>query len=192
MQNFDYGSDGAYFVTLVTRDRKCVFGDIVDGQMRLNRWGQTASDAWKKSAEIRNEIELDVFVIMPNHVHGIIVIANASKRATSRSPLHAGPTKRSLGAFVGGFKAAVTKRIRELRGEADTLVWQRNYSEHITRNDESLLRLRQYILGNPARWEFDRENPLATKPESEDAWKMATSGDWQVAAARAVSQEEKT
>jgi REP-associated tyrosine transposase len=171
LQNFDYGSYGAYFVTLVTRDRKCVFGNIVDGQMRLNRWGQTASDEWKKSAEIRNEIELDVFVIMPNHVHGIIVIANASKRPTSRSPLHSGPTKRSLGSFVGGFKAAVTKRIRELRGEADTLVWQRNYFEHIIRNDESLLRLRQYILDNPVRWEFDRENPFASVPESKDSWR---------------------
>jgi REP-associated tyrosine transposase len=141
--------------------------------MRLNRFGQTVQDEWEKSAGIRNEIELDAFVVMPNHVHGIIVIAEVLERATSRSPLHSGPTKRSLSAFVGGFKSAVTKRIGELRGQPGTPVWQRNHFEHVIRNEKSLQGIRQYIVDNPARWEFDRENPLATRPEPKSVWLTA-------------------
>jgi REP element-mobilizing transposase RayT len=90
---------------------------------------------------------------------------------SSRSPLQSGSTKRSLGAFVGGFKSAITKRIGELRGLPRTPVWQRNYYEHVVRNEGSLHRIRQYIGDNPARWEFDQENPLAMQPESADAWR---------------------
>jgi REP element-mobilizing transposase RayT len=171
LRNYDYALAGAYFVTMITRDRRCLFGDIVDGKMRLNHCGEIVQNEWENSARIRNEIELDAFVVMPNHVHGIIVITDASERATGRSPLHSGPTKRSLGAVVGGFKSAVTKLIRGLRSEPGTLVWQRNYFEHVIRNEESLNRIRQYIVDNPARWEFDRENPLTLRPEAKDAWR---------------------
>jgi putative transposase len=170
LRDYDYTLAGAYFVTIVTRDRKCLFGDVVDGEIRLNHWGRTVQDEWKKSAQIRKEIELEAFVVMPNHIHGIIVITGAPERATGQSPLQSGPTRRSLGAFVGGFKSAVTKRISELRGSPHTPVWQRNYFEHIIRDEDSLNRVRQYIFENPARWEFDRENPLATKPEAAAAW----------------------
>lgn len=172
LRDYDYTLAGAYFVTMVTRDRKCLFGDVVDGEIRLNHWGWTVHDEWKKSAEIRKEIELDAFVVMPNHVNGIIVITDALERATGQSPLQSGPTRRSLGSFVGGFKSAVTKRISELCGSPRTPVWQRNYFEHVIRNEQSLQRIRQYILDNPARWEFDQENPVATKPESADVWRQ--------------------
>jgi putative transposase len=171
LRDYDYASAGAYFVTIVTRDRQCLFGDIVDGQTPLNLRGQIAQDEWEKSAHIRKEIDLDTFVVMPNHLHGIIVITDAPGRATGRSPLQSGPTKRSLGAFVGGFKSAVTKRISELSGLPRTPVWQRNYFEHVIRNEDSLNRIREYILDNPVRWEFDRENPRATQTESADAWR---------------------
>jgi putative transposase len=171
LRGYDYALAGAYFVTIVTRERQCLFGDIVDDQTRLNLWGKIAQDEWQKSAQIRKEIELDIFIVMPNHIHGIIVITDATGRATGRSPLQSGPTKRSLGAFVDGFKSAITKRIGELRGLPRTAVWQRNYYEHVIRNEESLHRIRQYIGDNPARWEFDRENLLAMQPESADAWR---------------------
>ena len=158
-------------MTIVTRDRKCLFGDVIDGQIRLNHCGETVQDEWEKSAQIRKEIDLDSFVVMPNHIHGIIVFTDAPERATRRSPLQFGPTRRSLGAFVGGFKSSVTKRIHELRGSPGMPVWQRNYFEHVIRNEESLHRIRQYILDNPTRWEFDRENPRATQTESADAWR---------------------
>ena len=118
LQNYDYALTGAYFITMATKDRSCLFGDVVDGEMRPNDWGQTVQDEWAKSAQIRKEIELDAFVVMPNHVHGIVVIAAGAGRATGRSPLQSGPSRRSLGAFVGGFKAVVTKRINESRGLA--------------------------------------------------------------------------
>ncbi len=138
--------------------------------MRLNDWGRIVQDEWDKSAQIRKEIELDAFVIMPNHVHGIIAIAEPVGRATGRSPL-VGPGKRSVGAFVGGFKAAVTQRINGARGTPGVSVWQRNYFEHVIRNEDSLHRIRQYITDNPMRWEFDRENPAAQHPEANYTWR---------------------
>ena len=140
--------------------------------MRINDWGKLVQGEWEKSAQIREEIELDGFIVMPNHIHAIIIITGGSGRATGRSPLQAGPAKRSLGAFVGGFKSVVTKRINETRGAPGTPVWQRNYFEHVIRDEDSLNRIRRYIDDNPARWEFDRENPAALKPESEYSWRQ--------------------
>ncbi len=171
LQDYDYALTGAYFITIATKDRSCLFGDVVDGEMRPNDWGQTVQDEWAKSAQIRKEIELDAFVVMPNHVHGVIIIADGMGRATGRSPLQSGPSGRSLGAFVAGFKAAATKRINTARGSPGEPIWQRNYFEHVIRSEDSLQRIRQYILDNPMRWEFDRENPAALKPEAEYAWR---------------------
>ncbi len=171
LQDYDYSLAGAYFITMATKDRQCLFGEVVEGQMRLKDWGRIVQEEWKNSAPIRHEIELDAFIVMPNHVHGVIAIAEGSGRATGRSPLQFGSTKRSVGAFVGGFKAAVTKRINALRGTPGTSVWQRNYFEHVIRNEDSLNRIRQYIADNPMRWEFDRENPGALDPEAKFAWR---------------------
>ena len=171
-QYYDYALSGAYFITIVTQNRKCLFGHIVAGEFRSNNRGQIVQDEWEKSAQIRKEIELDAFVVMPNHVHGIVVISATAGRATGRSPLQSGPSRRSLGAFVGGFKAVVTKRINTSRGFSGISVWQRNYFEHIIRNEDSLNSIRRYILDNPLRWEFDRENPSALKPETDYAWRQ--------------------
>ncbi len=81
-----------------------------------------------------------------------------------------GPRPRSLGAFIAGFKSAATKRINELRGTPRVPVWQRNYHEHVIRDDASLHRIRQYIIDNPSRWAFDRENPSACQPAPAEAW----------------------
>src|SRR5258706_12910393 len=118
LQDYDYALAGAYFITIVAKDRQCLFGEIVDGQIQLNDCGQIVQDEWEKSAQIRQEIELDAFVVMPNHIHGIVVITLETGRATGRSPLQSGPAKRSLGAFVAGFKSVVTKRINMTRGLA--------------------------------------------------------------------------
>ena len=172
LQYYDYALAGAYFITIVTQNRKCLFGDIVDGEFRSNNWGQIVQDEWEKSAQVRKEIELDAFVVMPNHVHGIVVISATAGRATGRSPLQSGPAKGSLGALVAGFKSVVTRNINELSGSPGTPVWQRNYFEHVIRNEDSLNRIRQYILDNPLRWEFDRENPTVLKPEPEYMWRQ--------------------
>ena len=122
-------------MTIVTQDRRCFFGEVVNGEFQANVFGQIVLNEWEKSGQIRKEIELDAFVVMPNHVHGIIVIAARMGRATGRSPLQVGPAKRSVGAFVGGFKAAVTQRVNGTRGMPGVSVWQRNYFEHVIRNE---------------------------------------------------------
>jgi putative transposase len=158
LHEYDYRQAGAYFITIVAHDRIMLFGEITGGETRLSEFGQIVEDEWQKSSAIRREIELDVFVVMPNHIHGIVNIID-SVGATGRSPLHSGPPARSLGAFVAGFKSAVTKRINEIRCTPGSPVWQRNYYEHIIRGDGELLRVREYILNNPLEWENDRENP---------------------------------
>jgi len=107
---------------------------------------------------------------MPNHIHGIIFINESNVGATGRSPIRPGPRQGSLGSFLSGFKSATTKRINDLR-RTSGLVWQRNYYEHVIRNEDSLHRIREYIVDNPARWDFDRENPAARSPEVKDAWR---------------------
>ena len=168
-----------YFVTLCTQDRACLFGEICDAEMRLNAIGKIVADEWVKTAEIRDEIGLDEWVVMPNHFHGILVIgrgdrlvahANSIPRsrrgdrlvAPTTSVAATGPQSRSVGAAIAGFKSAATKRINTLRGTPGTPVWQRNYHEHIIRNEDSLDRIRQYVLDNPAQWTMDLENPLST------------------------------
>jgi putative transposase len=181
LRHYDYAQPGAYFVTMVTHNRELLFGNVVDLNLELNDFGRIVNDEWNKSAAIRQEIELDAFVIMPNHVHCILILRDHNARATGRSPLQSGPSTRTLGTFVAGFKSAVTARINQIRGTPAAPVWQRNYYEHIIRNERSLNHIRQYILDNPARWQFDRENPEATEPEPENVWRDLCRGDRRVA-----------
>ncbi len=167
LPTYDYTQPGAYFVTLVTYERACLFGDIVDGEMRLNAWGEIARAEWFQTAVVRPSVVLydDEFVVMPNHVHGIIWIVGATRRVAPTTRRVAptdnprGPASGSIGAIMAQYKSAVTKRINALRGIPATPVWQRNYYEHIIRDDGELERIRQYILDNPARWAEDQEYP---------------------------------
>jgi REP element-mobilizing transposase RayT len=163
LTGYDYTQPGAYFVTICTQDRACLSGEVVDGVMVLNAIGQIVDDEWRLSATLRNEIELDECVVMPNHVHGIVVIDTTRRGDRPVAPtthgVTCGPKPRSLGAFIAGFKSTVTKRINEMRNTPGVSVWQRNYYEHIIRNDESLNSIREYIINNPLQWELDRENP---------------------------------
>ncbi|GBC96100.1 hypothetical protein HRbin16_01901 [bacterium HR16] len=182
LPGYDYTQAGAYFVTLVTHQRECLFGEIVDGEMLLNEIGRIVRDEWFRSAEIRREIVLDPdeFVVMPNHIHGIVWICDIEDDvgadgvgadgvgahgvgahgvgAHGRAPLPGQRLPRSLSSFIAGFKSAVTKRINEYRGTPGVPVWQRNYFEHIIRDDGELERIRRYIMNNPALWKEDREN----------------------------------
>jgi REP element-mobilizing transposase RayT len=174
LKGYDYTQPGAYFVTLCTWNRECLFGQVVDGEMRLNNYERSVREEWFRSAEIRRGIELrpNEFIVMPNHIHGIVWIVDDNRGTTphveahGRAPLRRMP--RSLGSFVAGFKSSVTKQINTLRQTPGTPVWQRNYYEHIIRDDRSLNRIRQYIANNPLQWELDRENPakiaLGLKP----------------------------
>ena len=162
LRHYDYAQAGAYFVTVCTHERRCLFGDIVDGAMRLSDVGRIIADEWHKSARIRAEIELDTWVIMPNHFHGIAIITH---RRGDRPVAPTGPP-RSIGALMAGFKSASTKRINAARGTPGARVWQRNYYDHVIRNEANLHRIRQYIADNPARWAEDPENPAQRTPHA--------------------------
>ena len=159
MRDYDYARPGMYFFTICTHHRQLLFGDVINEEMNLNEVGEIVFDEWRKSANIRSELELDAFV-MPNHVHGIIGLKDLNiVGATGRSPSRSGPSKHSLGAFIAGFKSAVAKRVNAVRRTPEIKIWQRNYYEHVIRDEESLSRIREYIVNNPAQWDADPENP---------------------------------
>jgi REP element-mobilizing transposase RayT len=139
-------------------ERECLFGEIKDDKVLLSHYGELVTEEWLRTAEIRNEVEIDYFIVMPNHVHGIVSIRDyADVGAHGRAPLQRLP--RSLGSFIAGFKSIATKRINELRHTPGSPVWQRNYYERVIRNEDELMRMREYITDNPARWAEDVENP---------------------------------
>ena len=160
LQNHDYSQPGAYFVTICTYERECLFGHIQDGAINYTIFGEIVCQEWSRSETIRQEIHIDVYVVMPNHIHGIVVITHSDGivGAHGRAPLHRSP--RSLGSFIAGFKSVVTRRINQTRGTPGSPVWQRNYYEHVIRSEDELLRTRKYILNNPARWFEDPDNPI--------------------------------
>lgn len=160
LPNYDYSRAGAYFITVCTHGRELLFGDVIDSEIELNELGRIAAQEWLKSARLRAEIALDAWVVMPNHVHGIVMITDDHGGGAMPAPVSpAGPRPRSLGALMAGFKSAATKRINAQLSTPSASVWQRNYYEHVIRNESVLNRIRQYIADNPARWWEDPENP---------------------------------
>ena len=161
LQGFDYRQNGAYFVTICTHNRAPLFGEIIDDEMRLNEAGLVAWQCWDAIPDHYPHANTDAFVVMPNHVHGIIVIAHTLVGARHASPLQ--PTHESsgttLGTIVGSYKSAVTKQINQNRHTPSPSVWQRNYYEHIIRDETSFHDIRRYIVHNPAKWSDDPENP---------------------------------
>ena len=169
LPGYNYAQPGAYFVTLCTHKRRCLFGRIVEEKMVLNHLGRIVQEEWVRSANMRSEIDLDVYVIMPNHVHGIVFIHSytiaeekndSSREKEPYAPPQKGPAKKSLSSMIAGFKSSVTKRQKELAGQTKESVWQRNYYEHIIRNDDDLQMVREYITTNPICWEKDKLHPV--------------------------------
>ena len=195
LEGYDYAGVGAYFVTICTQDRAPLFGEIVNGEMRLNGAGGMIHTVWDEIPAFYPDVGIDEFVVMPNHIHGIVLVGAAPRghpdcdgNVPSVQPRSAQPGSvqpplgqprgvaptLSLPDVVHRFKVMTTKRyvggVKQsnwppFRGR----LWQRNYYEHIIRSDESLNRIRQYIRDNPMRWAFDHENPAATAPEPGDA-----------------------
>jgi len=172
LKGYDYTRAGAYFITVVTRDRVCLFGEVVDGEMRLNPFGEIVAESWRWLATQYDYVELDAWVVMPNHLHGIIVITDGrGGLQTAPTAMQTAPAmkRKPIGRLIGAFKTVSTKRINEHRGTPNAPVWQRNYYERIIRGEESLNRIRQYIADNPLRWHLDRENVLASGADPMDA-----------------------
>ena len=173
LKGYDYTQPGAYFVTICTYDRRCLFGRIVDGAMRLNLFGKIVRDEWFKTSQVRQNVVLypHEFVVMPNHIHGIIrIVGNlvgAQRRCAPTCRINVTPG--SLGAIVRAFKSAA-RRINQIRNTLGQPVWQRDYYEHIIRNEDELNRIRGYIVDNPLRWHLDRENPERVGEDEFDRW----------------------
>jgi putative transposase len=169
LRGYDYTREGLYFVTICTHLRLHLFGEITDGVMQFNVWGNMVHRAWITTQQIRPNVTIDAFVVMPNHTHAIIHIDDTTTvGAQCIAPLPQKPTdspKRgvtpnnvvpnSLGAIVRGFKGDVTRTIRRLPNPPDGPIWQRNYHEHIIRNERSYHTIRQYVLTNPQQWQQD-------------------------------------
>jgi len=167
LTNYDYSSTGYYFITICTNNRQNMFGYIpvgADGcrpektiNIQLNSFGKIVDEELQKSQAIRKEIIVDQYVIMPNHVHCIIIINQNNRTIVGRQP--SAPTsvsrKQSLSSFVQGFKSAVTTRINTLRNTPGEPLWQRSFYDHIIRNKRSLHAIREYIVKNPVNWKQD-------------------------------------
>ena len=165
LPHYDYGTSGAYFLTLCTHDKECLFGTVSDGIMHLSECGRIIEREWPRSAEIRKELEIGDLVIMPNHLHGIVLIHELSRahcRAALPEVYHRGSRdreSRSISSFVAGFKSYTTKLVNELRKTPGARLWQPNFFEHIIRNDAQFSRACDYIRNNPMRWELDKYHP---------------------------------
>ena len=145
LKRYDYSSNGAYFITVCTQNRVCLLGGIEQGEMILNDAGKMVQNIWDEIPEYYDCIEIDTFQIMPNHIHGIIVIFQ---------------TKLSLPDVVHRFKTLTTKKyidgVKQYHWQPfDKKLWQRNYYEHIIRDEQSLHKIQEYIMNNPRDWERD-------------------------------------
>ena len=217
LKGYDYTQQGAYFVTICTHQRNCLFGEIVDGEIKLNTNGEIARGSWLSIPRHFKNVELDEFVIMPNHLHGIIIIESSevagealanqdfsqsfsevagealanqdfsqsfsevagealanqdfSEQQNLSSQCFAptvytgervkinGTKPQSLAAITQNYKSVSTRQINRMNKAKGNVIWQRNYYEHIIRNEEALNNIREYIVNNPINWVKDQENP---------------------------------
>jgi putative transposase len=170
LKDYDYSQSGAYFVTICVHERECVLGNVIEGETRLNEYGEIVAKCWHDLIDHYPHIGLDAFVVMPNHVHGVIVIDDenvADPMVGAGAGLRPAPTATTkrypLSEIVRAFKSFSARRINELRKTAGIPFWQRNYYEHVIRNDRELNAIREYSLHNPLRWDADLDNPINTK-----------------------------
>jgi putative transposase len=173
LPKYDYSREGSYFITICAQDRLFVFGDIAEKQIKLNKWGLIVEQCWHDLVKHYTGIELDAFVIMPNHVHGIIVITGDVTvihnvgEGLKPSPTGTDGDKikcHGLTEIVRAFKTFSAREINEQRNTQGQKVWQRNYYERIIHNELSLNKIREYIINNPRNWHTDGNNPNRIKP----------------------------
>jgi putative transposase len=169
LKDFDYASEGAFYVTIVTQGRQCLFGEIIDGEMYLSKHGEIVQKWWNEIPIHFPNIEIGAFIIMPNHVHGIIFITNRRRDEVLSFHNQINPNneggitsipKPSLGQIIAYFKYQSTKEMNAINNTGTiSKLWQRNYYEHVIRNAKELQQKTDYIVSNPSRWKDDQENP---------------------------------
>jgi REP element-mobilizing transposase RayT len=187
LKEYDYANANWYYVTICTQGKEHLFGKVINNKVVLNSFGKIVQEEWLRTKEIRKNVDLDYYIIMPNHIHGIIIIEynanelniNGGRDTMHRNNFNVGATRRvaqnntpnnnigashrlaptiqpnSLGSIIGQFKSICTKRIKSISDYPHQSIWQRNYFEHIIRNDEDLYRIRKYIRQNPLKWQLD-------------------------------------
>ena len=160
LKGYDYSQAGMYFLTICTYNRQCLFGEVVEdfdgtATIKLNRCGEIVRDAWLRTPVLRPNVVLGEWVIMPNHIHAVVIILER-KTAVSSPPSPFQSPSQTVGAIVRGFKASVTKQINDHHATTAVPVWQRNYWEHIIRNEASYGKIANYITNNPNTWQTDK------------------------------------
>ena len=166
LPNWDYGKDAAYFVTICTQNREHYFGEITDGMMQLSEIGLIVENEWMKTFQMRPDmnLQMDEYVVMPNHFHAIIIIGENEYNTPFRNAMHCvstdgeyknkfGPQSKNLASIIRGFKIGVTKNVRKTHAD---FAWQSRYHDHIIRNDQSFDKIKDYIRNNPMKWADDK------------------------------------
>lgn len=183
LKGYDYTQPGTYFITICTHHQQCLFGELVESKMQLNQFGQIVRSHWLKLPKYHPHLQLDVFVVMPNHIHGILALTNDVGEGfgnnlsdlsddsvgagfgndlsdlTNKSAAKPAPTNHGIPEIVRGFKTFSSRQINQVRRTSGVPVWQRNYYEHIIRDETALHTIRHYIQTNPANWKVDRLYP---------------------------------
>ena len=178
---WDYSREGRYFITVCTANRKCLFGQILQGELYASPIGEIVLQEWEKSFEVRQELFCDAFVLMPNHLHAILRIENENAEPHGSAAVLPDPSDipevsggmkphdraavqpprrspRSISSFMAGFKSSATKMINEYRNTPGQPVWQARFHDHIIRNDTEYRRISDYIINNPVNWRYDKFN----------------------------------
>jgi len=158
LKEYNYTNPNWYYVTICTYNKEHLFGSLINNKMKLNEYGKIVNECWIDIPKHFGFAELDDFVIMPNHTHGIIIINSRDKAClapTDEYRKFGKPPAESLSSIIGSFKSAVTRKINMVRSSPSRIIWQRNYFEHIIRNDNDLYRIRKYIELNPLKWQLD-------------------------------------
>ncbi|MFA6659144.1 MAG: transposase [Victivallaceae bacterium] len=162
LKGWDYSSPGHYFITICTKNRKCLFGEIKNGKMLPNQYGEILENCWNDLPNHYPNLKLDQFAVMPNHVHGIIIIENDNntivetglKPVSTEMPDITDRTH-GLSEFIRALKSFSARRINEQRQTPGITVWQTRFHDHIIRDENELNRIRQYIKNNPLNWDKD-------------------------------------
>jgi len=192
LPGYDYTQAGGYFVTMVVKDRACLFGEVVAGEMHLNEFGCIVHSVWADLPGHYSNVQCDAFIVMPNHLHGVIILAadGAGRQSgvgagfkpargvvagdpnSVRAGLKPAPT---LAEIIRALKTFSARRVNQMRNTLGLPVWQRNYYEHVVGGEDELNRIREYMVNNPTQWELDRENPLRKEIKT-----TGTSKPWEV------------
>ncbi|MCI0455119.1 MAG: transposase [Candidatus Dadabacteria bacterium] len=170
LENYDYSQCGYYFVTVCTKNREEWFGKIESGKVILNGFGEVAKNFWVEIPKHFKNVGLDEFIVMPNHIHGIVIIVgNAYMRSLQNR------TKMLLSRIIQQYKSSVTREINSLQNDF-CFKWHKSFYDHIIRNEKTLNNIREYVVKNPLKWESDIENKINSKESNKDYYKQIIDG----------------